>query len=260
MDLSPSLSIIVASLDKNEKLFYITVLCVSIWITTVLFPVDIRHVAGLALGGLTVGWLYSKKANVLDDFKKITHYKLNAVIAASRIAPRKGSQEADEQLKRAGIEINRVDNSMSYIPNHLYKDPDLVNLLFSVLDFREYNHSAFLDTVWTLDNLIAIHDEIKIGLSNCVMHAEEAKRFADLALNHFNTFQLSIPVLPVVETKFGNKLKRLHLLVMRHMDDIYRLCKKQSNYAPSTRTGFDILPAPNNQTARDTDNIRFDTF
>jgi len=255
------------NVSKKDTVRYLAVLCTALWLTTVAFPVDIRHLTGIGLGLSIVYWLYLQKASDVSDFNKTTHIRLNAVIAASRITPRKGDLTSDAQLKRAGIDISagRVDNSISYIPKHLYKDPDLINLLYSVLDFREYNHSAFLDTVWTLDNLIALHSEMSIGsgLSNCTMHSQEAKKYADLALNHFNTFQLSLPILPIVETKFKNKAKRLHLLVLRHLDDIYNICNKQSigtKNSPAARSGYDNINIPRPSSDPYEFNAGFDVF
>lgn len=226
-------------LTREDKLVYGAVFCGTLWAATVAFPLELRHLAGLGFGSGAVYWLYSQKSRSLESVSASLHTKLNAVIAASSVQPRKGNEETDELIRRAGIKIDRVDNSITYIPQHLYKDPDLVQFLYSILDFREYNHPVFLDMVWTLDNLVAVHEEIKIGVSNCTVQAQEARKYADLAMNHYRSFRLALPVIPIVETKFENKERRLHTLVLRHMDDIHRLCRTQTKHAPQTRTGYD---------------------
>ena len=227
------------NLSREDKTLYASVFCGVLWLATTAFPLEVRHLAGLSLGATAVYWLHTRKSTSLQSASASLHSKLNAVIAASSVRPRKGNENTDELLRRAGIRVDRVDNSITYIPQHLYKDPDLVQFLYSILDFREYNHPVFLDMVWTLDNLIALHEEIKVGVSNCTSQVQEARKYADLALNHYHSFRLSLPVIPIVATKFENKQKRLHTLVLRHTDAIYRLCKVQSNYAPPTRTGYD---------------------
>ena len=257
----------ISSIEKNDKFIFITIGIFCLYFATTLFPIDIRHIAGIGLGIFLIYSLNDKKLSTVDSFNRETELKLNSIKNATRTTPKIGGVNPDfgetSENTRTKILKNRSKAAVSgFVPVYLHNDADIINLLFNILDLREYNANAFLEMVKCTDNLLKIEQDIETGIERCAENIEVANKFKNLALNHFQSIIYSTPSARVVNTKFKNNIDRFQLLLRRHIDNMYRICEKQrkkNGYSYKTKPIYNSGPRPNDLDQHDV-MLNFDMY
>jgi len=161
---------------------------------------------GILFGIFFVYYLNDRNESKIDDFNKGLEFKL------ATIKPR---------------------------PKLFHTDADLINFFHNIQDFKEYNEAAYADCIKSLDNMLRLHEDLKIGVIHCKHNYDTARNFADDAMNHFHSFIFSIPSTKFTSEKYQQNLARLQLLTRRHIDDMFQICReKQESEQINTETGF----------------------
>ena len=197
---------------ERENLFnYIVILIFSLFFTTKIFEINIKHIAGILLGISLIIFFNDRKESTIRTFNQEMEFKLSAIkntIINSR-----------ERVPRTNVKIG--------VPEWFHTDADLINLYFNILDFQKYNPDAYEKSIIAVDNILKLQQDLKKGVRNCAENMDVMIQFKNNATNHFMTFIYSLPSNPVTDLKLNNNLERLVLLLQRHIDDAYRLCKRQ---------------------------------
>lgn len=225
------------TISDTNKLFFISIVSIILFVFTRISPITIAQLGGLLIGFSIILYLQDREFSNIDTFNREMEFKLNTIKRLVR----------DAKKDRPGP-IKRKD----YIsdPQYLHHDADIIELLFSIKDFYEYNPASFQLTVKSIDNILKLHNELKMlneaivssldprgeirrGAGRCEHNLDVIDENQSDALNHFHSLILSLPSNVVLDYKHKNSQNRLHLLLQRHRDDSFRLCKKLQKY-----TGF----------------------
>ena len=227
----------ISDIQDKDKFKFFVVLIVSLFFATTIFPIELRHISGLLLAVIIIYYLNDQNLSSVDDFNRETEAKLNAIKNATRTTPRIGGINAKfgvtdpsvardirtQLLSQNTFSTSAVDG---FVPSYLHHDADIINFLFFILDFREYNPTAFLEIVKSIDHLLKIEDDVKIGVQECAENLEIANKFKNLAMNHMQSFIYTLPSAKVTNNKMKESMKRLQLLSRRHIDTVFRICKE----------------------------------
>jgi hypothetical protein len=110
-------------------------------------------------------------------------------------------------------------------PLYFHYDPDMINLFFSVKDYRKFNKDSYEKAIKTTDNVLHIRSDIEKGIKNNVRSFEIAQMMASRSLNYMQSFIISLPVVKVLHDKHYAVLNRHHILLKRNLDYMYKKCK-----------------------------------
>lgn len=185
--------------------------------------------------------------------------KLNSIKNATRTTPRIGGIQAtfgetdpniSNTIKTKLLKTRNKAAVVDFIPKYLHNSVEIIEVLYDLLDLRDYSPSAYLQIVQNVDVLLKIQEDAQLNLDQCTENLDVAKDHSNLALNNLQSFVYSIPSNRVVNTKLSMNLKRLQLLLLRITDSIYRKCKEQDSNLntyrkPANVNGFYTGPRGN---------------
>ena len=192
---------------ENKDLFqYAFIGFVVFTVVTRVFKVDSMAFIGMILAGLVLYYLNDKKESNLDDFNKDTEFKLVSIVPA---------------------------------PKMFHTDVNMINLFHDLADYQKMNEDAYRSSIKSADAVLQIHEDMKKGVKQCKHNYEIAQELGLDAVNHFNTFLMSLPSSKLHNDLFEKRMRRFRILIRRHIDDIYLICRKREKTEPiTTQTGF----------------------
>lgn len=244
----------IEDIPKKDLLFHLVLITCAIYLTTVIIDTRLGHVAGVILG-ISLIYFFNEKDKVeTDDINFELEYKL------AMIKNRTLGTKIERMRKR------NLTGLLEKSPLYFQHDADIINLIHNVIDFADYNEDAYFLMVKAIDNVLKLHEDIKIGVTRCAENIQNMVIFRDNALNHFHTFIYSLPSIKIVDQKYKKNMGRLQLLLQRHIDDAVRICRTQ-NFIRGTdvdtkfvNPGYVFLNAPKPNRMVDKSYSRFDFY
>ena len=136
-------------------------------------------------------------------------------------------------------------------PMYFHKDPEIIELIYSILHFKTYNEPTFITMVNSIDNFLKIKDDIEKGVLHVKENMDVAKDFLRKSLESLHSYVYNIPVVKLYDDILQVSLKRLHLLLRRHLDEMHNIGLKQYNSNKINRdTQFLYNEGPNSNDPR----------
>lgn len=139
------------------------------------------------------------------------------------------------------------------VPPNLYLDPDLVNFLFSIKDFKKYNPDTYTSIIKTTDNLLRLRKDFEQDLINPVETFRVAEMNYEKAVNYLHSFIISLPKEPTMKNKYQKSLERFQLLLKRNMDYMFKRCMELTKNIDNTTqfiTDYNIQKPYNPRSAK----------
>jgi hypothetical protein len=140
-------------------------------------------------------------------------------------------------------------------PQNLHMDADLVNIFHNIKEMRDYNSEAYDNALIAVDNMLKIESEIEAGVYHCAENLDLVIDQMYKALNQMASMIIKTPIPKALTLKYMKTMKALHIILRRHVDDCYNLCKKEYARRPidiNTKFIYNDGPRPN-----DTDNLDY---
>ena len=244
----------IEDIPRKDLLFYLAIISGTLYLTTVIVNTQIGHVAGVILGIALIYFFNEKEVAETEDLNFELEYKLSV------IKNRTLGTKIERMKKR------NLTGPLEKSPLYFHYDADIINLVHNVVDFADYNEDAYFLMVKAIDNVLKLHEDIKIGVTRCTENVQNMIIFRDNALNHFHTFIYAIPSIKVIDQKYQKNMKRLQLLLQRHIDDAVRICRTQ-NFIRGTdvdttfvNPGYVFINAPKPNRMGDRSYSRFDFY
>lgn len=128
-------------------------------------------------------------------------------------------------------------------PRHFHMDSDLVEFFWNIREFRNYNRDDFDQALIIADHILKLQSDAEKGLIYCEHTLDVAKDFMWKGLNHMQAIIFKTPLDDTRTTykKHDKALKTYHLLLRRHIDDIYQICQKTNGASSEGRkNGYTI--------------------
>jgi len=127
------------------------------------------------------------------------------------------------------IEENILNTKKSAIkpesPHLTNINKDLIDFIFSVQDFYQFNPQAFEEFVDDIDAFLVLSDTIRNDVNLCNYYYQIADTKASNALNVFHSLLYNLPVDPVFTEKLVRAHKRLETILNRYLNELYDLCE-----------------------------------
>jgi hypothetical protein len=146
----------------------------------------------------------------------------------------------DKRKSQLGSYNEELEYRMKMIQpatKYFYTDPDVINIFYNIKEFRNYNQDAYERAVKSTDTILSLHEDVIKGVMICDEYLNEARRHLKIALNSLQSIIFKMPNSPKMYKgskpdpllkKYHDALKILHLILRRHIDEIFNVCKKQT--------------------------------
>ena len=119
----------------------------------------------------------------------------------------------------------RIMNTTDFkYSKYFVKDVNLLELLYNMSDFKEYNPNSFYDLIKSTDNVLHLEDDVEKGTREPYYDLQIAIENKNKALNYYNTFVLCVPKSMLI--KHTNYKEVLDKLLTQHIENMSVLCKK----------------------------------
>jgi len=205
-------------------LSYITVILTCVFLSTK-FKLNTSHLLGISLGIAFSYFLNERNRAInIDDLKKIE------------------------------IQLESINPK----PKYFYIDANIIELVYNLLEFSNYNKEDFDNMIYAIDNVLKLRLDIEKGIKECEMIYTIAVDQKNKALNSLSAIIISIPIQEDIKEKLVTGIKILQLYLHRHLDFIEQKCIKQrKNNGINIETKFinDQLTTPDKKVLSDRFNV-----
>lgn len=135
------------------------------------------------------------------------------------------------------------------------KDTDIIDFVFSVQDFYEYNPEAYEEMIDNINSFLEVHDTIFKGTIYCDDYYQIADSKKNNALNAFQSLIHNLPNSRLVNEKFNRAHKRLETILNKHLNELYDECNHDliKRGHDVTRRAINLGPKEYNQYDTDKD-------
>jgi len=119
-------------------------------------------------------------------------------------------------------------NSLRPVPKFFHLDSDFIKVFYNIKEFRKYNKPAYDNALIAVDNVLQIQNDIEKtnNFSFCEHNLDIANDFMIKSLNYLHSIIHKLPDNIIVRNKFQESIKTIQLLLIRHLDTIFKLCQK----------------------------------
>ena len=154
------------------------------------------------------------------EFMKYTTYKKDQLNFLHKLMFNKDFDYAKEN----DLIIKPMNNDKSY----LYLNPVIVELLYDIREYTQYNISAYVKTIIHCNNVIGLEYQTKIGLEDSYPNYQNAIDESKKALNELNSIVYNLPLFKLSYNKLKDSIKQLHELLNQHIKNIAELSKNKN--------------------------------
>ena len=130
------------------------------------------------------------------------------------------NQETDYRLEMLGS------------PSFFHFDINVINLFFSIYEWRKKNENNFDNAIKAVNNILQIKSESEKPLIRCVDNYDIAFDQSKIAMNLMHGFIYSIDH-PLLVLKLKKVLSRLQQLLERYLVDIQKNCESLEKKKPT---------------------------
>lgn len=126
-------------------------------------------------------------------------------------------------MKELEIKLVRITPN----PKYFHLDAGIIELVYSIREFRTYNNQAFVDMISAIDRFLALVYDIENDVADCHHAVQLAQSFKKQALNHLMSIIHRTPQSHIAQTKLRKATDSLHFIFNHHIDIISTDCNNK---------------------------------
>jgi hypothetical protein len=206
------------SIGNEELFFYIIVVVFAVFISNSI-GLEFTMVAGLVIGLVIVYYLREREISLGDNF------------------------EMEHETK---LEHDIFNNT-----NNMHMDASLIDLLYSIKEYKQYNPDVYIRLSKNIDNLLRIEKDLENGAERPAQLFDVAHICQKKALNALHSMIHSIPYSKNSDEKFTEALEEFNKLFARHIANMKKMVIKLQNDHPmnvDSRPDFHATDVDGNDT------------
>lgn len=139
------------------------------------------------------------------------------------------------EMKELEIKLVRITPN----PKYFHMDAGIVELVYSIREFRNYNDQAFVEMITQIDKFLALVYDIENDVADCHHAIQMAQAFKKQALNHLMSIIFKTPQHHEVQNKLRKAADSLHFILNHHISMISKYCNKKIE-----KEGLNVTNAP----------------
>lgn len=144
-------------------------------------------------------------------------------------------------------------------PQYFHLDAGVVELIYSIREFKQYNFEAFEEMILSIDKFLALSYDVENDVAYCHQSIESAQSFKKQALNNLMSIIHRSPQNELVQKKLRKAADSLHFILNHHIDTMKKQCNKKVQKDGLNATNKMVIT--NHPNAFDTNyNNHFDIF
>lgn len=191
------------SIGNEELFFYIVILVFAVFISNSI-GLEFTMVAGLVIGLVIVYYLREREISLGDNF------------------------EMEHESK---LEHDIFKNT-----KNMHMDASLIDLLFSIKEYKQYNPDVYIRLSKNIDNLLRIEKDLENGAQNPAQLFDVAHMCQKRALNALHSMIHSISYSKSSDEKFTKALEEFNKLFARHISKMKYMVKELQSKQPLNTT------------------------
>ncbi len=196
------------------------------------YEVKLNHLMTLFISILVIGYLIQKD---FGDFNKYTETKKDQLKFLNKLC-------FDGTLWRNF----GPNNTMNIIPkvseSYLYLNPLIVELFYNIREFTQYNLASYVGTLLHVNNVMGIHQQMKMGLADPFANLDLAKEEIGKAMNSLESLIYKLPISDVSENKYVSAKNLLQSILTRYVIEMEDICERVNK-----TDGLNIYSKPSDQ-------------
>lgn len=111
-------------------------------------------------------------------------------------------------------------------PKYFHLDAGIVELIYSMREFRNYNDEAFVEMIISIDHFLAMVFNVENEVADCHQSIQIAQGFKKQALNHLMSIIHRAPQAEMVQKKLRKAADSLHFILNHHVEEMKNQCNK----------------------------------
>ena len=168
--------------------------------------------------------------------------------------------------RRRTLYISRMDelkiklNSIFPKPKFFYMDAGIIELIYSIREFKTYNVLSFNNLIQIIDSFLSIINDIENDNSlGCQLYSNLVD-FKKSALNNLQSIIHKTPNNLDAENKLSNALESLHIILNYHLDNVRLVCNINNDNIDNITVDTKFLNPSHNPTGKDVKDTDFNLF
>ena len=180
--------------------------------------IDSKSMFHLVVAGITVFTLVNKiNFNISSIFSLV----VTAVVVYFLNERRRTTETTD--MQELEIKLVRITPN----PKYFHLDAGIVELIYSIREFRNYNDQAFVEMIATVDKFLGLMYDIENEVADCHHAVELAQDLKKQALNHMMSIIFRTPTDSRAVVKLRKAADSLHFIMNHHISVAAEECNKQ---------------------------------
>jgi hypothetical protein len=172
---------------------YLVIIFISILLVSK-FNIRLSHFVGLVLGIIIAYFLNDKYiATNVDEYKR-TELQLESLI------PR---------------------------PVYFYMDSNIIELMYNLLEFRQFSIRDYDETIFAIDDLLKLRLDVERGVDDCSHYVIVAKEQRQKAIDHLSAMLIATPGNHILQAKLTEGIEILRLFLQHHIYFMEDMCAQQ---------------------------------
>lgn len=112
-------------------------------------------------------------------------------------------------------------------PKYFHLDAGIVELVYSIREFRNYNDESFVDMILSIDKFLAMVYDVENEVADCHHSIQIAQSFKKQALNNLMSIIHRAPDHTKVHRKLRKAADSLHFILNHHIDVMKKQCNSR---------------------------------
>lgn len=113
------------------------------------------------------------------------------------------------------------------VPKKLHLYTELVDFVFSIKEFYNYNPLAFQEMLETMESMLDIYENVKIGVLSCKNNYDIANDMKKKSVNNLHSIIFTLENNRLLTTKLSRAIKRLQKLLTKYTNEIIEICQTE---------------------------------
>ena len=115
----------------------------------------------------------------------------------------------------------KKDNIQPELSKNAEEHDDIIDFLFSIQDFYQYNPQAFEEMIDNINSFFKVYKEVNYGLNNYSQSYKIAESKMHNSVNNLHSIVYKIPNSPQILNKLNKATDKLYYLLYNYLDDIH---------------------------------------
>ena len=198
--------------SKELRSTYLLIFIVITYLFSNVFSLSISNIFGIILSLFLIQELYLYENTIKEDINEDLMFKLK-----------------------------HINKTLKDSDSFLYLDPDLINLIYSIRDYEEYNPLIYKKVIITTNYILRILNDMnnldennRMVLKDPISDLKTAQKMVNLGSNYFHSFIYNLPNDTDYSKKYKNSMFRYRVLLKRIIDIMKNKCKEHNKDSVTT--------------------------